>query len=117
MRLRLRIVSLGAVVLLIAGHFWSLDGIPGNAFLFVVGDDTEYARGYSDTRFRGVQVGDSVDQLLSELGEPHEMVDGERDEGTAFIYSWSPGDTHFRQRVFWIVDGRVAQKTSRVWLD
>jgi hypothetical protein len=70
----LKKVGLAVVVVLVAigawYHFASLDGVSGLALRWVLTDDTEFARGYSDAAFRAVHAGMSDAEVLTLLGRP-----------------------------------------------
>jgi hypothetical protein len=64
---------LALIVLVIIGawyHFTSLDGVSGLVLRWVLRDDTEFARGYSDSAFRALHRGMSEEQVLTLLGRP-----------------------------------------------
>ncbi len=67
-------VALGVVAVLVAigawSHFASLDGASGLVLRWILRDDTEFARGYSDAAFRAVHAGMSGEEVAALLGQP-----------------------------------------------
>lgn len=66
----------GATAVLIGQRVWSgwryrpVDGVAANFLLAVFGDDTAYARGYSEGVFMGLRSGMSTAHVLDQLGAP-----------------------------------------------
>lgn len=115
--LRSATIWIGVLSALIAVHLWSLDGILGNAFLLVFGDDSSYSSGYSDRRFRTIEIGDSEASVIGALGEPLETVSTDEPEAQVLHFSVSLESTHYRIRAIEIRDERVIQKHAQAWVD
>ncbi len=110
------IAGLVALAGLIAGlHGFLIDGLEGLALTVLLGEDTEYAAGYSDTRWRQVRPGMTRSEVRALLGEPLSQwpISG----GTGERWTRSPGDTHYRCRVV-IYDGDlVTRKHAEFYVD
>ncbi len=162
-RLGFGLVSLVLLVACVAVWFqrWSLDGLAGVALTFL-NHDTAYADGYSDERFRSIQIGMTLKEVRERLGEPLKLswtytvsrhqgcvlihlkdgrvqpwvfnrcatlgirmgqsgddvarILGAPDE-EYWIYSESPGDTHYRERVIRLSQSKVVDVISGWYLD
>jgi hypothetical protein len=107
------------VAIVLAVAFFQLtseDGIPGEVFLLLLGEDTAYAPGYSSSKFRSLHVGDSAAEVRMKLGKPL-VITGDEKIGGVFFYSQSPSSTHYRLRAFWIESGRIEEVISEVYVD
>ena len=58
------------IILIIAVHFYLLDGLDGFIFSILPEQNTEYSSGYSDARFRKIRKGMSQEEVLNLLGKP-----------------------------------------------
>ena len=67
---RTLIVSIALVVLATTLHVSLLDGVDGWLLAKLYDDDTQYASGFSDARFRNVRVGDTEAEVIALLGPP-----------------------------------------------
>lgn len=110
-------IWIGVLSALIALHLWSLDGIFGNAFLLVFGDDSSYSSGYSDRKFRAIEIGDSEASVIDALGEPLETVPTDDPEAYVLHFSVSPESTHYRIRAIEMQSNRVIEKHAQAWVD
>jgi len=71
-------------------------------------EDTQYAGGYDETRFRQLGLPAPAADVVRELGPPLQRL-SRPGGGEAWIYSRSPRDTHYRVRVVHVdIDGGVA---------
>jgi hypothetical protein len=95
----------------------SPDGVVGEVFLLLFGDDTEFARGYSDARFTQIRVGDSEGRVKSLLGEPVAVVDRPEENTKVLFYTRSPNSSHYRLRAVRVTRGLVEGKISKIWVD
>lgn len=115
-------IGWGAVVglVVIGCLFWlqvaSPEGVHGEVFLKVFGEDTQFAPGYSDQKFRSLQVGASAAEVRSKLGDPLEAVSTARG-GAFWFYSRSPTSTHYRLRAIHIEDERVQEVIAELYVD
>ena len=99
---------------------WLIDGIVGDALGFVLYEDTAYAPGYSDAKWRQVSVGMSEEEVHRILGAPQKRWVTDAPKSTSDFgerWSYSPGDTNFRCRVLLFRAGRVVEKHSEFYLD
>lgn len=94
-----------------------MDGLLGEIFLRVFGDDTEYAPGYSDDTFRAIKVGDTSDRVLLELGDPLATVNDRAESSRVLFFTRSPQSTHYRLRAIRIDDGLVKEVIAKVYVD
>ena len=104
----------GAAIL---GHAATLDGLFGNAFLALVGDDTVYAQGYSESAFRDIEIGESEAQVLATIGTPLSVANIQEGRDRVFQYSDRKCDSPFRIRSVRVTDGRVSEITTGIWYD
>ncbi len=107
-------------VLVIAGsayltHVSLLDGIDGTLLSAVLGDDTVYAEGYSDAKFRQVALGSSQQEVLSILGPP--LGTGVHNGESILRYARSAHDSNYHVRVIVLRDGRVSEKLHEFYVD
>jgi hypothetical protein len=94
------------------------DRIVDNVLLAVMGEDTKYAAGFSEEKFRSIHVGDSEDYVRQILGPPLTTVSSGREATEeALLYSQSPSSTHYRRRGLVIRNGVVSSIVSDVWID
>jgi hypothetical protein len=105
------------VVSAVTVHVTSMDGLHGEVFLCVFGDDTEYARGYSDDKFRAIMLGDPLDRVLLQLGDPLEAVDDMEGKSRVLFYTRSPRSTHYRRRALRITNGVVEKVIAGLYVD
>lgn len=79
-----RSLFLAAVVACVGWLFFSLNGCIGLIWTaFVEEDETVYAAGYSDFRFRLVRKGDTPSQVMLKLGSPLVTIE----ETTVAVFS------------------------------
>lgn len=115
--LRPATIWMGVLSVLIAIHLWSIDGVLGNAFLLVFGDDSSYSSRYSDRNFRSIEIGDSEASVIGALGEPLDTVPPDDPKAQVLHFSVSRESTHYRIRAIEIRDKRVVEKHAQVWVD
>ena len=111
------IVSIIAVVgVLLALHFYTLDGLDGWFWSSGFVDDTVYAPGYSDRAFRMVKVGMSRGDVEHLLGT---SIDGPTFSQGLRIERWSKAahDGSFRERVIRYNNDVVVSKYSGFYID
>lgn len=85
-----RSLFLAAVVACVGWLFFSLNGCIGLIWTaFVEEDETVYAAGYSDFRFRLVRKGDTPSQVMLKLGSPLVTIE----ETTVAVFSRLFSDT------------------------
>lgn len=114
-RVALAIVCVVLVGLELRSPFETL---PGEIFLLVFGEETRFARGYSDAAFGEISVGDSEEQVRELLGDGVWEHPHERDRPKEVIlYSDSPGSTHYRQRALSFQNGHVDKIIAGVYVD
>ena len=114
----LRNAGIAALLLLtlVVVHVLSVDGLHGRLLSLCRITDTEYAKGYSDLRFRQISVGDTQERVVDVLGEP--LIKGKsRNRGEWWNYSRSPGSTHYLYRGLQLKDGVVVAKISHFYVD
>jgi hypothetical protein len=97
-------------------HYLSVDGLHGRLLNLCLITDTEYAKGYTDGRFREISVGDTREKALAVLGEPL-IKGGSPQKGEWWNYSRSPGSTHYLYRGLRIRDGVVVEKLQHFYWD
>ena len=126
-------------------HVLLLDGLTGAILPFFYGDDTVYARGYSDTKFRRVTEGMTPAEVAALLGRPLREVreyeqgasrleveideDGRVRSGSLpasdlrppSVALWSftrtPSDSSYRVRVVRFRNGLVEKTVHEYYLD
>ena len=113
-------MSIFVVVLVLAFsayaiHVSLLDGIDGTLLSALLGDDTIYAEGYSDVKFRQVALGSSQEEVLSILGPPLET--GVHNGESILRYAKSAQDSNYRVRVIVLRNGRVLDKRHEFYVD
>jgi hypothetical protein len=116
-RLRLLLISSLIIASLIWLNSFLLDGLEGTSNSLLLGEDTYYSAGYSDSAFRKVKIGMTKDQVRALLGEPlseYPIVEGGRE---GWRYSWKRTDTHYRARVVIFKDGRVVKVRAHFYVD
>ncbi len=119
------VVIIAAMFALIPAHFYLLDGLDGWLFSQGLTEDTVYADGYSDSAFRRVRIGMTVDTVLKLLGEPLRVRTDDyalrsragESSDECWAYTKTPGDTHDRQRLICFSNGIVSTKESSYWVD
>ena len=98
-----------------------LDGVDGVILSLAFETDTEYAPGYSDSRFLLIQPGMSRDLVHQILGEPFESWPSDEWSRSRwdFTESWarSPTDTHRFLRQIRFRDSRVVEIVSEFYID
>lgn len=109
------IAIVALLTLLVAVHFFLLDGLDGELCALMFQEDTVYAKGYSDWRFRMVKVGMNMHEVESLIGPPLGGWDG----GGWFTQRWSMSahDSHYRFRAINFTNGRVAGKQTGFYVD
>jgi hypothetical protein len=146
-----RVVASTALLLLLGltiggcAHVLLLDGLTGAVLPVFYGDDTIYARGYSDTKFRRITTGMTPAEVVALLGRPLREVreyehragrlaveideDGrvrsgappESDLGPPSAAVWSftktPNDSSYRVRVVRFRNGLVERIIHEYYVD
>jgi hypothetical protein len=114
-RFRLRgLLAFTTVVAVIIGllvRWWPIDGLLGNLLALGAEEDTVWAHGYSDSAFQAVRAGMGRREVYRLLGRPL------RDWGDQEEWTYSPGDTHYRQRIVYFAGDVVVKKQADVWFD
>jgi len=128
MKRRILIPSGCLILLLLVGRVmsqwsvarWELDGTRGLVFGALLGEDTVYAKGYSDSAFRTVDVGMAEGDVHALLGTPLDrwlLCPSRADSDVGERWSYSPGDTDYRRRVVVFRAGEVLQRRSEFYVD
>lgn len=87
-----------------------------DGLLSLLPEDTAYAPGYDEARFRALAAPTSAATALEQLGEPlYRSV--ARDGTETWVYSRSPSDTHYRERVLHLRGGTVIEKHHEFYVD
>ena len=107
------LLILGLVVL----HNLSVDGLHGRLLALCLITDTEYAKGYTNSRFRQISVGDTKEKVLALLGEPLIKVPQRPRSNERWMYSRSPSSTHYLYRELRFSDGVVVEKRHYFYVD
>lgn len=81
-----------------------------------MGEDTEYARAYSEQKFIALEVGATEAEVLRELGEPLWRTDYPPAPRT-WVYSQSPSRSNYRVRAVHFIDGKVSEKAAYFYGD
>ena len=115
-----------AVAITIGLHFISFDGWPW-LLAPALGDDTEFAEGYSGREFWSVREGMTAPEVLARIGAPFtrmtagpvwDIEDGWLGEGEEYwTWSHSPHGGNFRLRALHFRDGRVVEKVATYHVD
>jgi hypothetical protein len=105
-----------AMVSAVMIHWYLLDGISGVFWSLCFREDTEYAVGYSDARFREVEIGMTENDVTQLLGAPLETRSLENDM-ESWRYSRSPTDTSYRIRSVLFERGRVEAIYHEFYVD
>lgn len=96
-------------------RYYTLDGIWG-WFFSSLGDDTEYAPGYSDHGFRRIRIGMTEQEVLSLVGPP--LARGPmRGTNQTWVWSRSPSDGNYRVRTVIFENERVSKVNHGFHLD
>jgi hypothetical protein len=116
-RLVLRALLLGATATALL-HLGSLDGWPDLTYPYLLGDDTEFAPGYSAVGFWRVRAGMTPDEVVSLVGEPLERypIQGHPNE-EGWRWTRSPHSADYRVRVVRFRDRRVSERFSEYYVD
>jgi hypothetical protein len=118
MRRRCLIAIMVTVLFTVVGvHLRSLDGLQGHLLGFLLETDTEYAPDYTDSAFRLIETLQTKNQVLTLLGEPFARNLNRSGSGERWMYSRSPGSTHFRCREVSFTDGLVTGKRHHFYID
>lgn len=121
-RFRLRTLLLSVTVLAIAltaYRHWPLHGPLDYVLSLGLAEDTVYADGYSDSRFKSVRYGMTRGEVHRRLCPPLGR-NVFREEGRDIIREWwsySPGDTHHRARYIWYRDDKVTKREAYSYID
>jgi hypothetical protein len=98
---------------------FTLDGVPGLVFGLMLQEDTVYTPGYTDAGFRSIEVGMTRSEVEAIVGPPQKVwtIDSSDvvDEGAR--WSYSPGDTHYRERTLLFHKGVVVEKHTGYYVD
>ncbi len=119
---KIPIILLGVVALTLFGifmHKQSIDGLPGYLFARLVETDTEYTEGYSDSGFRKINIGQTSEEVLEILGKPFnfEREQRKRKLNGRWMYSRSPGSTHYLYREVRFKEGKVFEVDGHFYID
>lgn len=83
-------------------HVLAYEGLDGLVLSQILKSDTKYSPGYSEERFRLIQVGSSKEKVVALMGPPLEKkVYGNYSDKLREEYWWyseSPTSTHFHHR-------------------
>jgi hypothetical protein len=93
----------------------SLDGPTGWLFFVMCPLDsrTIYSKGFSDLRFRRIEIGMTGDEVERILGPPLS-----RSHAAGWEYTQqATGTSNYFKRVIWFKDGRVEKKAAEFWVD
>ena len=112
--LLLALLTLGTYVLLETHS--PTESIMEELLLLIIGD-TEYARGYSQSKFEQVTIGMCAEDVRSLLGDPLPHGNHGGSTSTCWIYTQSPTDTHYRRRWIRLEDGVVTQIDAFLYFD
>jgi hypothetical protein len=98
--------------------FVLFDGWPGPLYAIPFGDDTEFAQGYSASRFWAVRQGMTEEEVVRLLGPPLRRYPA-RSPGTEERWYWtrSPRNSSYRIRGVVFRNGLVADKQSEFYVD
>lgn len=113
---RLAVIGLAAAVV-VGLQIVTPDGVHGSTFLFLVGDDTAYAPGFTESRFARVHVGEPGAEVRRVLGEPLDVVVVTEARLETWHYTRSPGGRHYRLRAVVLEGGIVVDKISEAYVD
>jgi hypothetical protein len=115
---RVTLIATVAATAVIVVYLWGAKDLIGEVVLFAMGDDTEYAAGFTEEKFDAIRVGDAEDRVLAILGDPIKLVESRSNERThVLLYATSPRSTHYRRRVVVIADSVVKEVISDIWVD
>lgn len=93
-----------------------LDGIEGMIFSAIYKEDTVYAPGYSDVKFKKIIIGASSADVIRELGMPIKISDFK--EEIYWSYAISPTDSNYRKRIIVLTKGgHVKHKYAFYYID
>jgi outer membrane protein assembly factor BamE (lipoprotein component of BamABCDE complex) len=114
----------GVIILLVCAAFLSfyadpktrLDGWEGALLSVFFYEDTEYAPGYSDSKFLQVKPGMTDSEVPRLLGAP--LNCSTNTDGSIYMrWSQSPGSNNYRHRSVSLKNGKVEYKYSEFYLD
>ncbi|WP_028582186.1 hypothetical protein [Desulfogranum japonicum] len=97
----------------------SLDGIDGLIFSTFFIEDTVYSEGYSEKKYKSIDLGMSKEKVLKILGKPlytNEKWEAKKSEDR-WWYTKSPGDTHYRIREIRFSNNQVTEKHHEYYVD
>lgn len=97
-------------------QFFLPDGLNGAAIATVLGEDTQYARDYSESAFRNIEAGMSEHQVRSLLGEPLTKM-ALNSNGESWRYTKSPSDSHYHLRSVVFRDHAVVRIFHEFYVD
>jgi hypothetical protein len=97
-------------------HLLLIDGLDGLIFGLLLKEDTEYAAGYTDTKWRSIRIGMTEADVRAILGEPLQVWQN-RGESVGMRWSRSPGDTNYRCRVILLENDRLVERHAEFHLD
>jgi hypothetical protein len=100
-----------------AAHVLLLDGLDGTVARVVLGEDTEFAPGYTDASFRRVREAMAAPEVEALLGVPLERRRGVTPDDEAWWYTRSRRGSHHRQRIVVFNHGRVSEVIHEFWVD
>lgn len=105
-----------ALLVNMAFRWRPIDGIEGAILSLFLREDTVWAEGYTNDRFRAVRIGMKRDEVYSLLGPPLYQWHNASGEVVEW-WTHSPDDTHFRQRAIVFQGDRARRKIARFWVD
>jgi hypothetical protein len=114
--LRVALVALLVVCLGYLADRMFLDGLLGTSLGVVLPDDTEYAPGYSDERFRDIEPEMTERNVLDALGRPLDQTITSVGE-TVWRYSRSRKDSNYHVRSVVLRYGKVVGTIHEFYVD
>lgn len=115
----LGLAAMVAIGSLVAVQVSTIDGMPG-VIGGLLGEDTVYAVGYTDSAWRRVSIGMTRSDVVRLLGTPQKewrIKPSRNGAENGARWSYSPGDTNYRCRVLLFRHGVVVEKHSEFYFD
>jgi hypothetical protein len=113
----LSLVFLGIVG--VYAHQQTIDGLHGRLLAILGMTDTEYAKGYSDSAFKKIEIGQSPEEVIEILGKPfnYEKEQRKRASNGLWVYSRSPNSRDYLFRRVRFKDGKVSEVDGHYYVD